>query len=374
MKPIDSNRQRWIQHRSVPITITLSVLLLTGCSAGSLYDYSPDATLPQDDPYATPSTASPEASPDSQPDPIAAEEFDFPQATCGDKAAEEPSQTWYIVYIDGANPDEIRREYCQDAIGTLRDDSDAPTVQVASFTEREKAVRFAKAVGGEVEEVANDATDAQTNPRDLAIDRSPARDSQVTALVGESAFLSAQESGSPINIRARASTSAPVEFVGQVGDQVQVSDRVEGTDGYTWYRVKLESGQEGWVRSDFVLPEQVAEESAEESVDHPATSRPSASVDRVTRNGNDDRATDDRATDDRSPEADPATLTSRDPNSRINIRDDANVSARVRYIGYAGDPVQISDTMQAEDGYTWYYVEFESGAVGWVRGDFVTDD
>ena len=37
-----------------------------------------------------------------------------------------------------------------------------------------------------------------------------------------------------------------------------------------------------------------------------------------------------------------------------------------------GDPVQLLRTTQAGDGYDWYYVKFEqSGAEGWIRGDFI---
>jgi hypothetical protein len=67
------------------------------------------------------------------------------------------------------------------------------------------------------------------------------------------------------------------------------------------------------------------------------------------------------------------TLVANDPGAVINIRDDASTSASVRHTGYAGDPVYISDTAQGDDGYTWYYVEFDSGVAGWVRGDFVDE-
>jgi hypothetical protein len=67
----------------------------------------------------------------------------------------------------------------------------------------------------------------------------------------------------------------------------------------------------------------------------------------------------------------PIMLTAREPNSPINIRDQASTASPVRYLGYPGDPIQISDRMRGDDGYTWYKVQFQSGAAGWVRGDFI---
>ncbi|NJN05083.1 MAG: SH3 domain-containing protein [Leptolyngbyaceae cyanobacterium RM1_1_2] len=41
-------------------------------------------------------------------------------------------------------------------------------------------------------------------------------------------------------------------------------------------------------------------------------------------------------------------------------------------MGYSGDPVQISNSTQGDDGFTWYEVQLASGTAGWVRGDLVS--
>lgn len=65
-------------------------------------------------------------------------------------------------------------------------------------------------------------------------------------------------------------------------------------------------------------------------------------------------------------------FTNQDDRSAINIRDGASTTAYARHIGYAGDQVEILDRTRATDGYYWYKVRFpDSGAIGWVRGDFV---
>jgi hypothetical protein len=66
-----------------------------------------------------------------------------------------------------------------------------------------------------------------------------------------------------------------------------------------------------------------------------------------------------------------ATLVAGDTNSQINLR--ATPSSTGRRLGYGlvGDQVQVIDRMTSE-GYDWFQVKFpRSGAVGWIRGDFV---
>lgn len=68
-------------------------------------------------------------------------------------------------------------------------------------------------------------------------------------------------------------------------------------------------------------------------------------------------------------------LVSSESRSPINVRDGANRRAYARHIGYAGDPVVILAKACDGEGFNWYRVQFrQSGAKGWVRGDFVRDD
>jgi di/tripeptidase len=68
--------------------------------------------------------------------------------TCGDPP--DVSATWYAVFIDGGNLNEIHRRFCKDAIAVNRQDSGKASIQVASFTDRARAEAFAKSVNGEV--------------------------------------------------------------------------------------------------------------------------------------------------------------------------------------------------------------------------------
>ncbi len=74
----------------------------------------------------------------------------FPQSSCGDPS--DVGDTWYPVFIDGADIEKVKEQYCADAIEYTREKTGQATVQIASFTDRQQAQVFAKAVNGEVGE------------------------------------------------------------------------------------------------------------------------------------------------------------------------------------------------------------------------------
>lgn len=72
---------------------------------------------------------------------------------------------------------------------------------------------------------------------------------------------------------------------------------------------------------------------------------------------------------------DSSILVSYELGTPINVRDGARRNAYARHIGYAGDPVVILAKACDGEGFKWYRVQFrQSGAKGWVRGDFLRDD
>jgi len=80
-----------------------------------------------------------------------ASSFRFPQSSCGDKPTGD-NDTWYPVFIDGADLEDIRANYCADAVATKRKDTGVDTVQLASLTNQERAFQLAQAVNGDVGE------------------------------------------------------------------------------------------------------------------------------------------------------------------------------------------------------------------------------
>ncbi len=68
------------------------------------------------------------------------------------------------------------------------------------------------------------------------------------------------------------------------------------------------------------------------------------------------------------------TLTAEHKQTRINVRDGADLTASIEGVGKVGDRVRILDSQFGSDKYLWYRVELNSGATGWVRGDWISPD
>lgn len=67
-----------------------------------------------------------------------------------------------------------------------------------------------------------------------------------------------------------------------------------------------------------------------------------------------------------------ATLIARNASSSINVRSRPSAEAFSPGYGLSGDRVEIQGEAPGDDGYIWYFVQFQaSRAQGWVRGDLV---
>ncbi|MEO1299693.1 MAG: SH3 domain-containing protein [Cyanobacteria bacterium J06636_16] len=67
-----------------------------------------------------------------------------------------------------------------------------------------------------------------------------------------------------------------------------------------------------------------------------------------------------------------ASLTAQEANAEINVRSQPNVDSTSTDYGLAGDAVKLLKTVDGDDGFAWYYVEFDEWEIeGWVRGDLI---
>ncbi|MBF1999867.1 MAG: SH3 domain-containing protein [Synechococcales cyanobacterium M58_A2018_015] len=373
--PPDGYVQVWRRASRVVILAAMGTSLVTACvSTPPLYEPEAqpppeEATLPDSTATYTPQPSLDGSSTDAAPSPADAS-FQFPQASCGDQSSESGG-VWYAVVLEGTTVEEVRSRYCGDAISTTRADSGTPTVQVASFTSYARALSLAQLVGGTVEQTSAPSASSPVPHSDYqSADQAtpPASPNpEPTVPTGSTAVLMAQNPATPINIRASASTAAPIQTTGYTGDAVQISRTTQGDDGYTWYEIQLDSGLVGWVRGDLVTdaasaPPAQLQPAYPETPPAAAAPPPAPPPDRPY---NPPYSV-------HPPAASPPTrLTARDPGSSINVREAASLNARIRYIGYPGDLVRIASSARGDDGYTWYQVQFETGTVGWVRSDFV---
>lgn len=139
------------------------------------------------------------------------------------------------------------------------------------------------------------------------------------------ATLIARDNGSRINVRSAPTTTAKAPHYGIAGDRIEITRAVTGNDNYRWHYVKFPSGAAGWVRSDFVSY---------------------------------------------NPEADFGILAG-NSGDRINVRSAPSTKADSPHFGLQGDVVKMVRQRRGGDGYTWHFVQFTSGAQGWVRGDLI---
>ncbi|MEO1067966.1 MAG: SH3 domain-containing protein [Cyanobacteria bacterium J06638_6] len=67
-----------------------------------------------------------------------------------------------------------------------------------------------------------------------------------------------------------------------------------------------------------------------------------------------------------------AVLATQAEGSQINLRSQPTTQSTAQGYGLGGDQVTLLRLAEGEGGFSWYYVKFaESGAEGWVRGDFI---
>jgi uncharacterized protein YgiM (DUF1202 family) len=133
------------------------------------------------------------------------------------------------------------------------------------------------------------------------------------------------QSGSQINVRSAPTISASRAHYGLAGDRVEVMRSVIGSDRAAWDYVKFASGAKGWVRGDLVRY--------------------------------------------RDGKAEYGVLGGK-AGDRINVRATPSTSATSPHYGMQGDVVQLLKNTNT-NGSTWHFVQFPSGAKGWVRGDLV---
>jgi hypothetical protein len=219
--------------------------LIMGAAVSSCSTSRSQAPQPSPSSATTQVVATPQSSQPTEPQ----SQFQFPQKTCGDRPSAQGQDTWYPVFINGGNLENVRSAYCADAIAAVRKTTGVKAVQVGSFTNKTKAEAFARAIGGEVgESTAPVPPIAQATPQTA----SKTAGSNPEVEMRRQGRLFSQDSGSQINIRDDASTRAYARHIGYSGDPVAVRSKKLGDDSKTWYHVSFNSGAEGWVREEFI--------------------------------------------------------------------------------------------------------------------------
>ncbi|MGB8702900.1 MAG: serine/threonine protein kinase [Thermosynechococcaceae cyanobacterium] len=204
---------------------------------------SPSSASPSPSPEASSPSPEPSESPSPEPSSTA-------QASCGD--ANDSGTTWYPVFINNADLEQVRRDDCQDAIAKVREDG-TPAVQVASFTDEQRANDFAQKVGGEVGKPYQLGASPSPSPSpspSTSPSASPTDDpaSETNAVI--------VDNGGSTNVRRGPGTTYGVQHIAYSGDRVRITDSAQDSGGYLWYKVYFpKSGATGWIAGQLLRPD-----------------------------------------------------------------------------------------------------------------------
>ena len=140
--------------------------------------------------------------------------------------------------------------------------------------------------------------------------------------------------GSNVNVRETASTSAAAVATLSTNDLVDVLAETTGDDDMKWYKITTESGVTGYVRSDLIKKATV-------TVNVTQTDSKTAYI----------------------------------AGSNANIRQDASTSSSRVANAMGGSRITIIGEATGADGYKWYQIEFQANGTtmsGFIRSDLIT--
>ena len=151
--------------------------------------------------------------------------------------------------------------------------------------------------------------------------------------------------GSSVKVRASASTDAEVVASVRAGDELDVTDAVNGTDGKVWYKIIVSADKVGYIRSDFVTLEGGAQ--APSTTTTPGTTQVTPMDGRQGHTNT----------------------------NNVKVREQASTSSNEIDRLNQDTIFDVLGTAQDTDGKTWYQVSYIDNGVGingFIRSDLVT--
>ncbi len=160
-----------------------------------------------------------------------------------------------------------------------------------------------------------------------------------------------------VKVRSSASTTSSQVSSLKSGDTIEIVDEETDASSYTWYKIRVNSSEYGYVRSDLVNKKGGSSES--EKTETTTTSK--------TTESNDAQATVTATT---ATTVDPKSATITEDS--VNVRQGAGTSFDSVGKAKKGETVTITGEAQDGDGKTWYQVTLGNGKTGYVRSDLLT--
>ena len=154
-----------------------------------------------------------------------------------------------------------------------------------------------------------------------------------------------------IRVRSEASTSGTVVVTGSKGTSYEVLETVTGSDGYTWYKVKISDSQTGYVRGDLVK----INETGDTTTQADTTANTATSLAPTT------------------PTAITETTATIAGTTSVNIRSGAGTGYALVASLPGGTSITLIGEANDNSGNKWYQFKCDSKNVeGYVRSDLIT--
>ena len=172
-------------------------------------------------------------------------------------------------------------------------------------------------------------TEAEAESVPVESDPPPVEESEIVE--DNTALTLVGQGTDQIDVYEQPSLKSGSPHYGIPGDRV-VSIATTSNASGNWNLIQFESGAQGWVPSNFLTAE--APPAAQPPPEEPSPSSPQ--------------------------------LAGSAPGQSISVFAEPSAQSNSPHYGLSGDRVTILNQAQGDDGSTWYQVQFESGAVGWV--------
>ncbi|MBP9996970.1 MAG: SH3 domain-containing protein [Lachnospiraceae bacterium] len=162
-------------------------------------------------------------------------------------------------------------------------------------------------------------------------------------------------------IRSNASTSADVVASVGKGEKLEILSQTTSDDGYTWYKIRVNGSDRGYVRADLVGD-------VEGSISKESASDTSNSTDAAKKEDTSSNETKVETVETNVVES--SVLTAKVTGDAVTVRKGA--STKTDKVGTAEGGIEVSVSGEAtdSDGKTWYQVSF-GDVNGFIRSDFL---
>ncbi len=175
----------------------------------------------------------------------------------------------------------------------------------------------------------------------------------VTAGVQAFAYTETTGTVSTDNVKVRSSASTTATQVSSLknGDKVDIVDEATDASGYTWYKIRVNKSEYGYVRSDLVAKAGGSSSSTTTS-NKTQSNQAAASLPATTATATEERV---------------GTITE----NSVNVREGAGTAYNSVGKVTKGDTVTITGEATGTDNKTWYQVTFGNNKQGYIRSDLL---